>query len=128
MSKGESNPLFTHQEKRRSVDLLAGLQEGGGDLASEVDIMPPPEAQQEGRLSGLHLLNNPWCPGHSGRNSDVTSGELADKPHGGFTGKLHLTLTSAAWFPVPPPSSKRVSGSLPGWAFIPFNREIGNEP
>lgn len=59
MSKGEINPLFTHQEKRRSVDLLAELQEGGGDLANEVDIMPPPEAQREGRLSGLYLLNNP---------------------------------------------------------------------
>lgn len=25
----------------------------------------------------------------------------------------------------PHPSPKRVSGILPGWAFIPFNREIG---
>lgn len=101
-----------------------------------MDIMLPPGPHQEDRPSGPHLLNNPWYPGHSSGNSDIASREPAevggadppDKRCGGFTGKLHLTLASTARRPVPPPSPKRVSGSLPGWIFIPFNREIGNEP
>ena len=98
----------------------------------KMELTQSPEPHQEGWSP---LLNHPWCPGHSGRNWHHFrracwggGGYSSNKPPGGFTGKLHLTLTSTAWHPVPHPSPKRVSGILPGWAFIPFNREIGNEP
>lgn len=120
MSKGDINPQFTQQEKMPTCG-PGWATKGGGEFrgANETETTLPPRPGQGGGLSGPHLLNNPWCPGRSRRNWDVTSGELA---------KLHLTLLSAAWRPVPPPSPKRVSGSLPGWAFSPFNREIGNGP
>lgn len=93
--------------------------------------MLPPEPHQEDFPSGPHVLNNLWCPGHSIRNSDIASRELAevgggggagadpsDKRYGGFTGKLHLTLANTAQRPVPPPSPKRVSGRLPRWVLF----------
>ena len=129
---------LANRRKCSRVDLLAGLQEGRSDLGGlyDMDIMLPPEPHREDCPSGPHLLNNPWCPCHRIRNSDNASREpmevggaaLSDKRPGEFTGKLHLTLAHTALRPVLPPSPKRVSGSLPGWVFIPFNREIGNEP
>lgn len=70
-----------NRRKRLCVDLLPGLQKGGGDFrgANEMETMLPPRPGQGGGLSGPQLLNYPRCPGRSRRNWDVTSGELVGK-------------------------------------------------
>lgn len=141
MCTGDGGTLtlcFPHKRKRLRAGMLPGLPEVEvmwGVHRRRGSCSPRSHGRKVSRLACL--LSPRWCTGRGGRNWAITSGrgwgwgwDMAwpDAPHGGHTGKLHLTLTSAAWRPVPPPSPKRASGSLPGWAFIPLNREIGNEP
>lgn len=136
--RGMLTLCFPHKRKRLRAGMLPGLPEVEvmwGVHRRRGSCSPRSHGRKVSRLACL--LSPPWCTGRGGRNWAITSGrgwgsgwDMAwpDAPHGGCTGKLHLTLTSAARRPVPPPSPKRASGSLPGWAFIPLNREIGNEP
>lgn len=137
--RGALTLCFPHKRNHLRAGMLPGLPEGGGDVggAQETGILQLPEPRQEGQLSGLSVepsllprsgwkeLGHHFWPRRGGGGWDMA---WPDAPHGGCTGKLHLTLTSAAPRPAPPPSPKRASGSLPGWVFIPLNREIGNEP
>ena len=52
-----------------------GKPEDNLDGTFKMELTQPPEPHQEGRPP---LLNHPWCPGHSGRNSDITSEEPAE--------------------------------------------------